>query len=189
AAPSANKFTKTSPTKLIDVTSVFPDLFVIDGGKCTVGIESTILEILHNQIKIYRPGMISKQEINTLLSQNNIPATISYHESPIAPGSLKHHYMPKTPIITTLGPLHEQDTSSLPKHLLQKTASWKLPINAAIAAREIYGHFRKLDQQETTSMIIEITPKQRIDDHFKGILNRLFKASSYFLPEDLVEES
>ncbi len=65
AAPSANKFKKTSPTSKEHVEAEFGNnVFVLDGGKCEVGIESTVAGVFKDRIEIYRPGMISLEDIS-----------------------------------------------------------------------------------------------------------------------------
>jgi L-threonylcarbamoyladenylate synthase len=72
AAPSANKFKKTSPTCAQDVEAEFQNIFVIDGGPCDIGIESTILGFDDSKISVYRPGMVTKSQIEEILSINGI---------------------------------------------------------------------------------------------------------------------
>jgi L-threonylcarbamoyladenylate synthase len=63
AAPSANKFKKTSPTTTEHVLEQFPNILILEGGDCTIGIESTVIGIDKNSVHIYRPGMITKSDI------------------------------------------------------------------------------------------------------------------------------
>ena len=64
AAPSANRFTGLSPTTADHVRAAFGDAVpVLDGGPCTVGIESTVVAIEGDKLKLLRPGMISFGEI------------------------------------------------------------------------------------------------------------------------------
>jgi tRNA threonylcarbamoyl adenosine modification protein (Sua5/YciO/YrdC/YwlC family) len=64
AAPSANRFTELSPTTPDHVRAAFGDAVpVLEGGPCTVGIESTVVAIENGKLKLLRPGMISLGEI------------------------------------------------------------------------------------------------------------------------------
>lgn len=176
AAPSANKFSKTSPTTAEHVKKSFPNLFVLDGGPCLVGIESTIVGIHKNQIIIYRPGMISKDEIEEVLD-----TPVCYQESPVAPGHLQHHYMPNTPIITfDSNKKNELKSMCDPSHL-KNPITWKLPSEAAIAARVLYGKFRSFDNERPSAILIEYDLEQLQDELFSGIFNRLQKASTFFI--------
>jgi len=189
AAPSANKFKKTSPTCAQDVLSEFEDVMVLNGGPCEVGIESTILGIFEKEICIFRPGMLSQSEIELELKRNDIEMKVTHKESPVAPGHLEHHYMPNTPVITVTQKITSANTTHIPYELLSSVSTWTLPKEAALAARQLYSKFRELDQEETSAIIIELSKEQLEDEKFGGILNRLIKASSYTLPKELSNKS
>src|SRR5208282_5337635 len=73
AAPSANRFTELSPTTAEHVrSSLGSDIgYILDGGPCTVGIESTVLSLAGSsagsQPKLLRPGGISRAELETII--------------------------------------------------------------------------------------------------------------------------
>lgn len=91
AAPSANKFGRISPTTAAHVKKQLSDVdFVLDGGKTTVGIESTIIMPGTNGFRILRSGIITKEEIETVLPFD--PRSTS--ENIITPGMEKSHYSP-----------------------------------------------------------------------------------------------
>jgi L-threonylcarbamoyladenylate synthase len=76
AAPSANKFGKTSPTTAQHVRDELGDkIAILDGGPCEVGIESTVLEIVDGGniqiIRILRPGMIQEADLRLALEGLN----------------------------------------------------------------------------------------------------------------------
>jgi L-threonylcarbamoyladenylate synthase len=97
AAPSANRFTELSPTSAEHVRrSLEKDVdYILDGGPCRVGIESTVLSLAGLQPVLLRPGGISRTEIEFLIG----PVT-STHESPAgahpSPGMHPRHYSPRT---------------------------------------------------------------------------------------------
>lgn len=186
AAPSANKFKQTSPTKAKHVSDVFPDLLVLDGGDCEIGIESTILEIFESEIIIYRPGMITKEAIQRCLSNAGINLTIKFAESPVAPGHLKHHYMPKLPVILLKGgtELHEFDISNIPKELVSSPCYYHLDQTAELTARSLYQKLREFDKDHT-SIVLTITNDKLVDEKWSGILNRIQKAASYKLSKQV----
>ena len=89
AAPSANRFTGLSPTTAEHVRAVFGNVLpVLDGGSCTVGIESTVVAIEDGKLKLLRPGMISLGEIEQAAAQAG-----AAHP---APGMHEKHYSPRT---------------------------------------------------------------------------------------------
>ena len=95
AAPSANKFGKISPTNAAHVQKNLQKVdFVLDGGKTNVGIESTIIKLNSNGFEILRHGIITQEEIETVIPfapEENIQADI------VAPGMLQSHYSPTKP--------------------------------------------------------------------------------------------
>jgi len=98
AAPSANKFGKLSPTKASHVKKQLPNVdFILDGGETTVGIESTVITLSINGFKILRPGIITKEEIETIIPHDN--SIFLDENKPEAPGLLKSHYSPSKPMI------------------------------------------------------------------------------------------
>lgn len=109
AAPSANKFGKTSPTSVEHVQAEFQyeNVFVLDGGLCDIGIESTVLWMREEQglvkLSILRKGHVLKSDIEKILIDKNIKfeflEKIDKRESP---GHMKHHYMPAAPLIVCL---------------------------------------------------------------------------------------
>lgn len=96
AAPSANKFGRISPTTAQHVRKQLPDVdYILDGGKTTVGIESTIIQLTEIGFHIMRNGVITKEELETVLPYD---ATAT-HEKIIAPGMIKSHYSPSKRMI------------------------------------------------------------------------------------------
>ncbi len=169
AAPSANKFKKTSPSEAEHVFNEFGEnLFVLDGGKCQVGIESTVIGFQEKKVLIYRPGMIDLAKLAMWVKSYGY--TVEYAQSPVAPGQLEHHYMPKVPLYI-LGAGEEIDpVFNQPKEL-------KLSNNPNLAARELYAMMRELCEEGADALYIYRTPLH--DGHeWRGIWDRLTKAST-----------
>ncbi|HSK14412.1 MAG TPA: L-threonylcarbamoyladenylate synthase [Phnomibacter sp.] len=101
AAPSANRFGYVSPTTaehvLQGLNGVIP--YILDGGACNVGVESTIVDLEGDQIIIRRRGGITASDI---LRTTGLTALERIHASdhPVAPGQLKSHYATTTPLFT-----------------------------------------------------------------------------------------
>jgi L-threonylcarbamoyladenylate synthase len=104
AAPSANPFGYVSPTSASHVLQSLGGKlrYILDGGDCEIGLESTIVAISHECIRILRPGKITCEAIQAILpkkivedyrhkNQGNAPSSL-------APGMLPQHYSPKTPL-------------------------------------------------------------------------------------------
>ncbi len=90
AAPSANRFGGISPTTADHVLAAFPDVPVLDGGPCAVGVESTIVDLTGPIAAILRPGAISAADLD-------VPLGIA--QDTAAPGTLPVHYAPTTELI------------------------------------------------------------------------------------------
>ncbi len=99
AAPSANRFGRISPT---DAAAVRTELgnavpLVLDGGPCRVGLESTVLEVNANEIRLLRAGGIPVEEIERVAGPVE-RANVAQGDQPLAPGQLAHHYAPRKPL-------------------------------------------------------------------------------------------
>ena len=97
AAPSANISSKLSPTSAKDVFDEFGNKikFILDGGQCKVGLESTIVD-LTGKPSILRPGIITMSKIQKILKKKIV---IKKNLKKIkSPGQLKVHYSPGIPV-------------------------------------------------------------------------------------------
>src|SRR5262249_5566912 len=97
AAPSANRFGRISPTTAAAVREELGDTvdYILDGGPCEVGVESTIVDVTQKDPVILRPGMISSEQIAAVLKK---PVLFTQQSSPRVSGSLESHYAPRTPL-------------------------------------------------------------------------------------------
>ncbi|MBN2280239.1 MAG: threonylcarbamoyl-AMP synthase [Candidatus Marinimicrobia bacterium] len=91
AAPSANKFGRISPTTSAHVKKQLPRVdFILEGGKTTVGIESTIIKLTGTGFQVLRNGIITQEELEKILPFDGN----SILEEQSAPGMMKSHYSP-----------------------------------------------------------------------------------------------
>ena len=99
AAPSANLFTEVSPTRAEHVEESLGGRLevILDGGPCAVGLESTVLSLLEEPAELLRPGAVTLEALEEAIGP--VVRATSGHEAPRAPGMLKRHYAPKTPIV------------------------------------------------------------------------------------------
>lgn len=102
AAPSANMFGKVSPTTADDVLNDLDGKinYVLEGGKCSIGIESTVLSFKEDEIIILRPGFITKEQIEKVVNKK-VAIFDGTNALPESPGMLKNHYAPNTPLYLT----------------------------------------------------------------------------------------
>ncbi len=101
AAPSANPFGYVSPTTAQHVKTSLGDKIdiILDGADCTIGIESTIVDLRDpNKPKILRPGPISKEALECLTNIKFEQKCASDEKKLRGPGMLKSHYSPKSPL-------------------------------------------------------------------------------------------
>jgi len=97
AAPSANKSGQISPTTAAHVDGEFGDelSFIIDGGPCEKGIESTIVQVTNTDVILLRPGNITIADIEKIAERPVLQNTDD-HAKPTSPGQLTSHYAPNT---------------------------------------------------------------------------------------------
>ncbi len=181
AAPSANKFGKTSPTSSLHVYQEFGDAVpILEGGPSEVGIESTVVGISEGKLEIFRPGFYTASNLRDILKKHSISINVTYAESPVAPGQLKHHYMPKIPLIIVPENMNREILKHEVKILFKNPVFWKQPKSPEIASRELYQKMREFDEKG-----YDIIFAEKKQDHTKeewlGIWNRLEKAKTLSL--------
>jgi L-threonylcarbamoyladenylate synthase len=106
AAPSANRFTHTSPTS---ASHVLADLdgrieCLVDGGPCAVGVESTVLDLTSSPPRVLRPGGVTLEALRELVPEVQGPPELVAEAPPAtaavaAPGQMARHYAPRTRLI------------------------------------------------------------------------------------------
>ena len=98
AAPSANRSGAISPTKASHVRQSLGDRvdMVLDGGDCSVGVESTIVKVDGDVVYLLRPGGLAREEIERVVGASL--KTLKATSKPQAPGALSSHYAPDAPL-------------------------------------------------------------------------------------------
>jgi L-threonylcarbamoyladenylate synthase len=128
AAPSANRFMHVSPTTaqhvLVDLDGRVP--LILDGGPCTVGVESTILDLCAPVPTILRPGGVSLEALRSVIPDVQLPVKrvsgkSADEEAQKAPGQMQIHYAPTVPAILFEGPL-EAMRSAMLREIQQRQA-------------------------------------------------------------------
>jgi L-threonylcarbamoyladenylate synthase len=99
AAPSANPFGYISPTEPAHVQRQLGEHidYILDGGNCSIGLESTIVGIEDNQVCVYRLGGLAVEAIEKIAGR--VSMRINLSGDPKAPGQLKNHYAPGKPLL------------------------------------------------------------------------------------------
>ncbi|MGB7127618.1 MAG: L-threonylcarbamoyladenylate synthase [Candidatus Rhabdochlamydia sp.] len=181
-APSANLSGRPSATDAQHVLDDFDQKIsaVIDGGRTTLGVESTVISLLSDPPVILRPGNITKQEIENVLG-TTIDVQISLQKGPVySPGMKYRHYAPCIPI--KLFYERKQIDSYCKKtisnrRMLLSTAS--LPIancdHYKLSTKDLYACFRHAEKNDYSEILIFCDPMAQSNI---ALMNRLIKASS-----------
>lgn len=197
AAPSANLFGQLSPTSAQNVKDIFQDqVFVLDGGDCEVGIESTIIHVDDQKISLLRPGVISRQEIEDCLGLSGTKFEWMVTEKKMAPGQMKHHYMPSVPLILYSNPNMTDfeiankvlnEIAKLPDEIehvriqkpqkIEKIVKLSLSEDVSLAARQLYAHLR-LAAQQRPDLICFLLKDFHQQPSWQAVMDRLTKAAS-----------
>lgn len=109
AAPSSNLSGKPSPTKAEHVIADMNGRIdaIIDGGSCSVGVESTVVELSSGTVNILRPGGITKADlmnvINEVTVDRHVTEQVAEGETPKSPGMKYKHYAPDAEVTVIVG--------------------------------------------------------------------------------------
>jgi L-threonylcarbamoyladenylate synthase len=187
AAPSANRFGRVSPTTAAHVAAEFgPDLLVLDGGACPVGIESAIVDCTREQPALLRPGQLSRSQLQQILGQ---PLAAPDDASPRASGTLASHYAPDAHLLLLDTPALRSRLAAPPPGSKQGVAvysrlapaaghGWiwrQMPSQAAAAAHELFAVLRELDAAGVGTIWVEQPPP---DPAWDGVRDRLQRAAA-----------
>jgi L-threonylcarbamoyladenylate synthase len=173
AAPSANPFGYISPTTAEHVQKQLGNKipYILDGGNCEVGLESTIVGEEKGEIIIYRLGGLSIDDIKLVVG--NVSVQLNQSSNPKAPGQLKSHYAPKKPVYIgnlqelqskylnkKIGAIVFGEESQLPENVLIKNLS--LTKNYKEAAVNLFSFLRELDEANVDIIICDLLPEQSL---------------------------
>ena len=186
AAPSANPFGYVSPTSVKHVNDQLGPIipYILDGGDCLVGIESTIIGFKNDEAEIFRLGGISVEEIEAVIGK----VSVRQHSSsrPAAPGSLESHYSPRKKVIL-------QDPSFLIESvdlnevgiIRFKEPNTEFPVknqlilsesgNLKEAAKKLFSALRTMDDMDVKYVVAELLPEEGLG---RAINDRLRRAAT-----------
>jgi len=205
AAPSANKFGKTSPTNVHHVKTEFDNkVFVLEDVDSYVGIESTIVILNKDSWSVARQGMITKSEIQNLFNDQSIDLVYSEIRKQVTPGSIEHHYMPEVPVVyfsqkflkttdafqinSEIIALIKTEFSKAPDQIhdvkiikpkkFDSFVELALDDKVELAARSLYSRLRNVSEKPELDFIYFCEQSYMTDEQWSAILERLYKASS-----------
>lgn len=185
-APSANPYGYISPTK---PTHVFKQLgskipYILDGGNCDKGIESTVVGFEDGNVIIYRQGAISIEMIAKIAK--NVVVKDTEAEKPLSPGMVPHHYSPHTKLILTNNVEDETrkyNSLEIAVILFKKEVGFIPVENQFIlsekgdlneAAKNLYNALHLMDEKNLKVIIAEKLPNEGVG---KAMNDRLSRAS------------
>lgn len=186
-APSANPFGYISPTSAAHVDAQLGDKipYILDGGECSVGIESTIVGFTEDDnVQVYRLGGLSVESLEKVVGKVEILAHSD--DKPATPGRLLSHYAPKTPfylgnIADLLRKYADKRVGILSfSHLYQDIPTQNQIILSEKgileeAARNLFAALRTLDSLEVEVILAEFVPNEGLG---KAINDRLKRAAA-----------
>ncbi|MEX0324764.1 MAG: L-threonylcarbamoyladenylate synthase [Puniceicoccaceae bacterium] len=171
AAPSANPFGYVSPVEAGHVAESFGEKvpFILDGGPCEIGLESTILDLTDgNAPKVLRPGAVSPEEISNVLGRPVPLLNVNLHheESATAPGTFSRHYSPDTELqlfeagrIPSLGDDEAVVFLKRPTGNVSGEVFWLSESgDAASVAQSLFSLLRQMDRLAFTRIHWELPP-------------------------------
>ncbi|RUR11674.1 L-threonylcarbamoyladenylate synthase [Legionella sp. km772] len=183
-APSANPFGKISPTTAQHVKQSFPDknsLLILDGGRCSVGIESTIIDATHyGSYQVLRHGLINEHTINKVISTSAVE-----NENDLrVPGKLASHYQPQKTLyyfddLNMLDDFCQKRAGDVFVIAQEKPASvssqlfYRLDERPSRAAYDLYYNLRRADASSAMCIAIELPPATI---EWQGVRERILKA-------------
>lgn len=203
AAPSANLFGRVSPTTAAHVQGEFgAALLILDGGPCSVGIESSIVDCTRGQPVLLRPGAITPRQIEAVcgmpvrqkdaLADQKAPA-------PKASGTLESHYAPRARVRLMAAASLQAELDALATSvawadvahagLPPDTAVWSrsavrlpagrvigqvMPADPAAAAQQLFATLRELDALGVSQIWVEAPPAS---PDWDGVRDRLQRAA------------
>lgn len=173
AAPSANVFMGLSPTSAEDVDPQIADraVMVLDGGRCEVGLESTVVDLSSDHPRILRPGGVTRAQIQAVVGRplGHLPPPPEKR----GPGMYDRHYAPNARLVIVerlkegQPGLTFQDASS--------SAQIKMPDDPIAYGANLYRALKRLDKQSLPDIYVEQPPNS---PEWEAVHDRLKKASA-----------
>lgn len=195
AAPSANPFGYVSPTEARHVADQLEGIdLILDGGRCPVGVESTILSLAGGRPSVLRSGGVPPEEIERVTG----PLSWSTRSAaqPESPGQLLRHYATRTPLQIADGPRRTGDPSQgesvgllalLPPEDARLYAAVEVLSESGDlreAAANLFAALRRLDSLGLDRLVARRVPETGLGI---AIMDRLRRCAQYEPPESLSE--
>jgi L-threonylcarbamoyladenylate synthase len=178
AGPSANRSGSISPTRAEHVAESLGDRvrLILDGGPCTVGVESTVLDLTSARPVLLRPGGATREAIEAVIGEIAVSDALPEGDTPRkSPGQLQSHYAPAQPVRI------EATTVTSGEALLafgpnpiagaRRTLNLSITGDLSEAAANLFAHLRALDRPDTARIAVMPVPHtglgQAINDRLR----------------------
>ncbi len=177
AAPSANRSGRVSPTEAAHVKAELEGVveMILDGGRCTVGLESTVVDMTEKTPVILRPGSITQEMIEDIIGEVDIATA----DSPIkSPGMLERHYAPAAQLRLNAKKVEPGEAllafgKPLEGAILEENLSPAK--NLQEAAANLFRMLRKLDETGIASIAVMPIPEKGLGVAINDRLQRAAK--------------
>ena len=196
AGPSANRFGRVSPTTAAHVADELGDaLFVLDGGPCDVGIESTIVDCTRGHAVLLRPGVLTRAQLEAACGEAVLDKETLASTAPRASGTLASHYAPNAKVrlmdkaelqkalaalpnntaVTAPVAVYAYSMSDLSAINLASVLYRAMPLQASQVAHELFAVLREFDAQGVAQIWVETLPATT---EWDGVRDRLTRAAA-----------
>ena len=200
AAPSGNTSGRPSPTNMADMLEDMEGKIdgIVDGGPCSVGVESTIIDLTEQPPRLLRPGGVTLEELRDALGEVAVDPAVTRlmgaGEHPRAPGMKYRHYAPKAPVTVVKGDAaataayiqahlgegegvvcFDEYAGLYAGHIVEKLGP---AADKAAQARNVFDALRAFDETDVTAIWSQCPDEGGIG---LAISNRLNKAAGFHI--------
>lgn len=187
AAPSANRFGRVSPTRAEHVRADLGDEvdYVLDGGACSVGVESTIVDLSRGEPVVLRPGGLPIDELERVLGRR---ISVRGDTGVRVPGQLASHYAPRAGVVLSEPGEAARNADQLRSEgrrvaiiagrdveVPDDVTRFEVPREPAGFARELYRLLREIDAAGFDVIVAALPPEQGLG---LAVRDRLRRASA-----------
>jgi len=176
AAPSANRSGELSPTTAAHVLASLDGRidFVLDGGPCPGGLESTVLDVTGAVPRLLRPGLVSLAQLQAVLGEVLIGPDAEVGPAR-SPGQMSKHYAPRCALECSATDTEREFLANLYETAGLKVARYSLPDSPKGAASRLYADLHALDATAPDRILVTLPPDA---PEWHAVRDRLLRASA-----------
>jgi L-threonylcarbamoyladenylate synthase len=181
AAPSANPAGQVSPTTAEHVAAGLGERvdFIIDGGPCPIGVESTVLDVTSTPARLLRPGGITRAALEGVIGPLAGPVPLGAADQRRSPGQLDSHYAPTRPLRLDADAVAADEAllafGPQPLQGAAKTLNLSPGADLQEAAANLFAMLRALDRPEFRAIAVMPVPEDGLGE---AICDRLRRAAA-----------